>query len=128
MISSPRRHPNRSLANKSLETSPRRRDQSKCCTNTLISERGEVERPALPKGEIIRVDHVSKSFTSADQNVVRAIGSISCSIGQGEFISILGPSGCGKSTLMMMIAGLLDPTEGTISFRGKNVTGPQKDC
>ncbi|MCO5066687.1 MAG: ABC transporter ATP-binding protein [Rhizobiaceae bacterium] len=81
-----------------------------------------------PRPEFIRVDNVSKEFTGADLKTVRAIDSISCSIGQGEFVSILGPSGCGKSTLMMMIAGLLKQTEGTITFRGKPVTGPHVDC
>jgi NitT/TauT family transport system ATP-binding protein len=48
-------------------------------------------------------------------------------IADGEFISFLGPSGCGKSTLMLMIAGLLDITEGEIVLAGQNVTGPQTD-
>jgi NitT/TauT family transport system ATP-binding protein len=40
-------------------------------------------------------------------------------------VSLLGPSGCGKSTLMLMIAGLLDPTEGAIIIEGRKVVSPQ---
>jgi len=78
--------------------------------------------------EFIRVAGVGKTFTSADTTTVRAVDSISCSIAEGEFVSILGPSGCGKSTLMMMIAGLLAPTDGTITYRDRPVAGPQDDC
>ncbi len=39
------------------------------------------------------------------------------SINKGEFISILGPSGCGKTTLLMIIAGLLEPSAGTVKIR-----------
>lgn len=36
-------------------------------------------------------------------------------IGQGDFVALLGPSGCGKSTLLRMVAGLAEPTAGTIT-------------
>ncbi|MFK7820731.1 MAG: ABC transporter ATP-binding protein [Planctomycetaceae bacterium] len=40
-------------------------------------------------------------------------------IGKGEFVSLLGPSGCGKSTLLRLIAGLIEPTGGSIEVDGK---------
>ena len=40
-----------------------------------------------------------------------------------EFIALLGPSGCGKSTTMNLIAGMLDPSEGSIRFGDRDVTG-----
>ncbi len=54
---------------------------------------------------------------------VRAVDSVSLSIPQGSFFSILGPSGCGKTTLMRMIAGFEDPTSGDIQIKGRSVLG-----
>ncbi|KIT17110.1 ABC transporter ATP-binding protein [Jannaschia aquimarina] len=41
---------------------------------------------------------------------------------EGAFVTLLGPSGCGKSTLLRMIGGFEEPTEGTISIDGRDVT------
>jgi spermidine/putrescine transport system ATP-binding protein len=43
-------------------------------------------------------------------------------ITEGEFFSLLGPSGCGKTTTMRMIAGFEEPTAGTVSLHGRDVT------
>lgn len=40
---------------------------------------------------------------------------VDLAIGQGDFVALLGPSGCGKSTLLRMVAGLAEPTAGTIA-------------
>src|SRR5262245_32149847 len=53
-----------------------------------------------------------------------AIGSISCKVEAGEFVSFVGPSGCGKTTLLMSIAGLLAPTSGRVIVKGRDVVGP----
>ncbi|MBU3730804.1 MAG: ABC transporter ATP-binding protein [Beijerinckiaceae bacterium] len=54
-----------------------------------------------------------------DDRIVTAIENVSLTIAQGSFVSILGPSGCGKSTLLRAIAGLVQPTEGTIKIFGE---------
>ena len=59
----------------------------------------------------IRFQGVSKRFGG-----VTAVDSIDLEVEDGEFVSILGPSGCGKTTLLRMLAGLEQPTEGTISI------------
>jgi ABC-type nitrate/sulfonate/bicarbonate transport system ATPase subunit len=46
---------------------------------------------------------------------------------RGEFIAIIGPSGCGKSTLLNVIAGLLPPSEGSLTVNGKPVDGPARE-
>jgi len=51
-----------------------------------------------------------------------AVDNISLTIADGEFATLLGPSGCGKSTTLHMVAGLLEPTEGSILINGKDVT------
>src|SRR5215471_10515171 len=49
-------------------------------------------------------------------NGVKAVGPLSLEIREGEFVSLLGPSGCGKSTALRLIAGLLEPTAGEMSW------------
>jgi multiple sugar transport system ATP-binding protein len=58
----------------------------------------------------------------------RAVGDVTLTIGDGEFLVLVGPSGCGKSTVLRMIAGLEEITEGTIRI-GDNVVNdmPAKD-
>ncbi|MER8722489.1 ABC transporter ATP-binding protein [Mesorhizobium sp. M0999] len=73
------------------------------------------------RGSIVASD-VSKSFGQFS-----ALGPVDIEIGEGEFVSVLGPSGCGKSTLMLMIAGLLQPTRGSIKINGKLLTKPLTD-
>ena len=64
------------------------------------------------------------------RNVSRAFGSVtavddfSLALEQGEFVSLLGPSGCGKTTTLRVIAGFLDPTQGTIEMDGEVISSP----
>jgi len=58
---------------------------------------------------------------------LEAIRDVSFEVGDGEFVSLLGPSGCGKSTLLLMIAGLLEPTNGTIGVNSERVAGPRRE-
>ena len=53
---------------------------------------------------------------------LKILHGISLSIDDGEFVVLVGPSGCGKSTLLRLIAGLDQPTGGTIEIDGKDVT------
>lgn len=52
-----------------------------------------------------------------------AVDSINLQIKKGEIISFLGASGCGKTTTLRMIAGLIEPTRGTIKIAGKEMNG-----
>jgi len=53
-----------------------------------------------------------------------AVGNVTFSVEQGEFVCVVGPSGCGKTTLLKCIAGLLRPTSGEVHLRGTKVTAP----
>ena len=71
----------------------------------------------------IVLDNVSKCFGD-----VVAVDGLNLVIDEGEFVSILGPSGCGKTTLLRMLAGLEQPSDGSISIAGRvvNETPPSK--
>ncbi len=56
-----------------------------------------------------------------------AIGDVSFTVADGEFVTVVGPSGCGKTTLLKCVAGLLRPTRGETLLRGKRVTGPPEE-
>ena len=73
---------------------------------------------------MIIVDHATKKFTrnknKHEKEEFYADKDISFTAKDGEIIGILGPNGAGKTTLLRMIVGILEPTEGTISFDGMN--------
>ena len=74
----------------------------------------------------VRFDDVRKWYpTTGDP--VHAVDGVTLDLNAGEFISIVGPSGCGKSTLMLMLAGLIAPTSGTITVGPTKVDGPYTD-
>src|SRR5882724_13207575 len=69
----------------------------------------------------IELTGVVKEFHSGGE-VIIAVGGLDLAIRQGEFFSMLGPSGCGKTTTMRIIAGFEEPTRGTVSLQGRDVT------
>ena len=73
---------------------------------------------------ILEVQGLAKSYRQSGGESTAAIGSISCRVEPGEFVSFVGPSGCGKTTLLMTIAGLLAPSAGRVMVNGKEVDGP----
>ena len=83
----------------------------------------EVTAAAKP---LVSVTNVQKTYITR-QAPVQAVASASVDVARGEFVSLLGPSGCGKSTLLMMIAGLEQPTGGSISLAGSEVKEPRRD-
>lgn len=70
---------------------------------------------------LIALEHVSRSFSVKHQRIT-AVDDLSLSMQAGEIVCLVGESGCGKTTTGKMIAGLLAPSTGTISFRGRDIT------
>lgn len=65
----------------------------------------------------LNITGVTKKF-----GLVTAVKDVDLHLKKGEMICFLGPSGCGKTTLLRMIAGLEEPTTGTIQFEGRDLT------
>src|SRR5690606_7403980 len=76
----------------------------------------------------LEISRLHKEFVDAyTDEVVTAVGDVSFSIEQGEFVSVLGPSGCGKTTVLNIVAGFDQQTDGTVLVGGKPVTGPSPE-
>jgi NitT/TauT family transport system ATP-binding protein len=71
-----------------------------------------------PGSYAARLTHVSKSFGTGGRRQT-VLDDISLTVGAGEFLCVLGASGCGKSTLLNLVAGLDEPSAGTISVPGR---------
>ncbi|XAS74361.1 ABC transporter ATP-binding protein [Micrococcaceae bacterium Sec5.1] len=81
---------------------------------------------ALDQKFQVEYSKVARTFNGRSGSFV-AVRDIDLQVRPGEFVSIIGPSGCGKSTLLNMAAGLLDPSEGTVSYSGKPVQRTNTD-
>jgi nitrate/nitrite transport system ATP-binding protein len=75
---------------------------------------------------ILTFDNVSKSF-GAGLTETRVLKNINLSVEEGEFLVLLGFSGSGKTTLINLMAGLERPTQGSVRFKGKEITGPGRE-
>jgi NitT/TauT family transport system ATP-binding protein len=60
---------------------------------------------------------------AAGRDPVHALGPLDLDLREGEFFSVVGPSGCGKSTLLDLMAGLAEPSDGSIRFEGAEIRG-----
>ena len=73
---------------------------------------------------MITVEHITKKFVrnknKKEKEEFYADNDITFEANDGEIIGILGPNGAGKTTLLRMIAGILEPTQGKISFDEMN--------
>jgi len=86
---------------------------------------------------MLTVDNLSKNFvkkldlagkiaqklgSNIREEVVHAVDGVSLTIPKGSVVGLVGESGCGKSTLGRMIAGILPPTGGDITYKGVSIT------
>lgn len=65
----------------------------------------------------LRVEGVSKTYRDGRRQLA-ALAPVDLSVARGEFVTLIGPSGCGKSTLFNSIAGVDEPSTGTIAIDG----------
>ena len=65
---------------------------------------------------VLELRHVSKRYGSA-----AAVNDVSFTVQSGQILALLGPSGCGKTTTLRMIAGFIEPDEGSIEITGRDM-------
>ncbi|WP_306770643.1 ATP-binding cassette domain-containing protein, partial [Klebsiella pneumoniae] len=65
-------------------------------------------------------------IVSKTVGLVRAVDDVSLEIKRGETLALVGESGCGKSTTGRLLLRLLEPTSGSIEFKGKDVAALDK--
>jgi ABC-type Fe3+/spermidine/putrescine transport system ATPase subunit len=66
-------------------------------------------------------------LTKVYDGSVRAVDDVELAVEEGEFVTLVGPSGCGKSTTLRMLAGFVEPTDGTIEMDFTDITKAPPD-
>ena len=75
-------------------------------------------------GSLIAAEAICKTYQAVDHAGRLVLDHIDFSLREGEIVAILGKSGSGKSTFLRVLAGLTQPSTGTVVYRGQPVDGP----
>ncbi|WP_159500447.1 ABC transporter ATP-binding protein [Microbacterium sp. 18062] len=75
---------------------------------------------------MLALNNVAKRYGDAATGTL-AVQDLTFEIGRNEVVTIVGPSGCGKTTVLKLMAGLIDPTSGSITIDDVAVTRPPKE-
>ncbi|MET0199360.1 MAG: ABC transporter ATP-binding protein [Rhodococcus fascians] len=119
-----------SLASQRLKSSAVRKEiveQAKEVAEEVVAEEHDSAfEPA--KDTVLVVDHLTKQFklrggSPFKSTLFTAVKDVSFTVERGTTTAIVGESGSGKSTVAQMVLGLLEPTEGTVKFDGRDVAG-----
>jgi branched-chain amino acid transport system ATP-binding protein len=71
----------------------------------------------LSQENIMTINNITKRFGG-----IRALNKVNVEVKKGEILGLIGPNGSGKTTLFNVISGFYPATEGTIEFKGENIT------
>jgi nitrate/nitrite transport system ATP-binding protein len=75
----------------------------------------------------ITIESISRVFPAAGGGETRVFEDLWLSMDKGEFVCVIGHSGCGKTTVLNVLAGLDEPSSGTVTVDGKHIEGPSLD-
>jgi putative ABC transport system ATP-binding protein len=81
----------------------------------------QLDQPVVSTGAVVSAQGVSRRYGTADA-AVDALKDVSVDFRHQTMTAVMGPSGSGKSTLMHILAGLDQPTEGTVTIDGQDIT------
>lgn len=88
-------------------------------------EDGSVEHGREGSGApLVELERVGKQFQDGRGHLTWVLRDFCLDVRMGEFVTIVGPSGSGKTTLLRLAAGILQPSEGAVTFAGQPVRGP----
>ena len=82
--------------------------------------------PILEVSELKKYFRGPVGFLGSRDQWVRAVDGVSFQVMQGETFGLVGESGCGKSTLGKTLIGVYRPTEGSVTFKGREITNLKK--
>jgi peptide/nickel transport system ATP-binding protein len=97
-------------------------------TNQNAPQIQEIKSSSVFEKELIRVDHITKRYISykgffkKEKKEVLAVNDVSFKIYEGEALGLVGESGCGKTTLSRILLGLIPTSEGSIIYKGNDLT------
>ena len=97
-------------------------------TNQNAPQIEEIKSNSAFEKELIRAEHITKRYTSykgffkKEKKEVLAVNDVSFTIYEGEALGLVGESGCGKTTLSRILLGLIPASEGSIIYKGNDLT------
>jgi putative ABC transport system ATP-binding protein len=89
-----------------------------------VTPRGDDTAPRdgdAPNGLVVRARDIHRRYGEGS-TAVDALRGVSLDVTRGQLVAVMGPSGSGKSTLMHILAGLDQPTDGTVTIAGTEIT------
>jgi branched-chain amino acid transport system ATP-binding protein len=78
--------------------------------------------PAPAARPLLRLDRATIRFGG-----LTAVNAVDLAVGEGELVGLIGPNGAGKTTVFNLVTGVYQPTEGSVSFQGRDLAGLRVD-